>query len=195
MAAIDFDDPTIPVDCADAVLPTGLERATCYVPELNFGSIREIYFASAPFADGVSPVPTVVEIAAQKTASKLIGPIVAQVSYTPPTDNVIRVDGQDYPRPTDLVANIVISNTTDAAVEFARTTQKGGLPGYLYGVDGNGNWFGGRNGMLGGQTILTLRNNIPTGDDDVQTITGTAKRRGYFDSIRGASPVAALQSN
>lgn len=199
MAISTFDDPTLPVDCEDAVLPAGLARADCYAPELNFGGIVEFYFASEPFPDGVSKVPTTTEIAAHLATTpgpaKMVGPIVAGLSYAPPTDQVVRVNGVDYPRPTDLVINVLIQDTREENVEFARTTQKGGRSGYFYGVDANGNWFGGRNGLLGGRATLVLRNNWSAGEDELQTITGTVKRRGYFDSVRGVSPVPALQSN
>jgi hypothetical protein len=197
MAATNFDDPEIPVDCADAVLPTGLTREECYTPELNFGGIVEVYFASEPFADPTVPanlVPTGVELAAAITANKVVGPVPLGLSYAPPTDATVRAYGKDIPIPTDLVLTALGQDTKQEWTDFARSTQKGGYSAYVYGVDANGNWFGGRNGMLGGRATVVLRNNLPTGETDLQTITGTIKRRGYFDSIRGVSPVPTLQT-
>lgn len=200
MAKINSDDPRTPVGCADPNPPTGLVLADCADPELNYGPIVNLYEFSEQFAED----PTAAAIAAllanapttpnaTVTGAWGIGPMIVQVSRTPPSDGTpIRFNGVDYPAPADLSYGVTIQNTSDDFWEYARSTQKGGRPGYFYGVDANNNWFGGRNGMCGGKSRLKLRGNLPTGEKDLQTITGTITGTGFFDDKRIPSPVPAV---
>lgn len=197
MAADNFDDPEAIVDCEDAALPTDIVAAECYVPDLLFGPGTNTFIATAPFPDGVTPEPTALEVSTAMTPvgsapAVMIGPVVMEVSNASPQEQTVRSNGKAYPTPTDLVLNLRTENCSDAMVEFARRTQKGGLSCHLYTTDKNKKWYGGRNGEFGGRGILVLRYNRPTGENDVHTITGTFTRRGYYDSKRGESPVPVI---
>ncbi len=192
------DDPTLPVVCTDPQPPTGLLLDECEAPVLNYGPIVNLYIFSEPFA----ATPTAAAIATllangngavagtPVTGAWGVGPLLAQVSYTPPADGTpTRFNGYDIPAPADLVYNVVIQNTSDDFYEFARTTQRGGRPGYYYGVDKNGNWFGGQNGMCAGRGRLKLRGTLPTEENGLQTLNGTITGSGFFDDKRIPSPV------
>lgn len=201
MATLNPDDPTLPVGCgADAQPYEGLVLDVCEPPELNYGPIVNLYEFSQPFA----ATPTAAAIAtllanqpatpgAPVTGPWGRGPMIAQVSYTPPADGTPqRINGVDYPAPADLSYAVVIQNTSDDFYEFARTTQKGGRAGFYYGVDQNGNWFGGQNGMANGRGRLKLRGTLPTGEKDLQTLNGTITGSGFFDDKRIPSPVPVV---
>ncbi|KAA9333415.1 hypothetical protein F0P96_10625 [Hymenobacter busanensis] len=191
--AVNPDDPTIPVNCEDAVLPTGLAAADCYTPELNYGPIVNLYLTKTPFA---AP-PTLVEVTrrlalASTDDEQLVGPIVVQLSRAAATGNTIRVNGVDYDAATVSSYDVTMQDTSDANYDLARATQGGGIKRYVYGVDQNNNWFGGQNGITGGQSTIKLRVVLPTGETDLQTLTGTVSGLGKFDPKRIASPVAAV---
>lgn len=194
--AVNADDPTIPLNCEDAGLPAGVSAGECFVPELNYGPIRNLYYTRAPFA---AP-PTALEITRRLALfgtdptdpEAMVGPIVAQVTLAPPQEQVDRINGLDYPKPTDLSFGLTIFNTSQAQYEFMRGTQKGGTQGYFYGVDSAPYWVGGQNGLTGGKSILSSRYNWPADETALQTITGTIKGRGFFDPKRIASPVPVV---
>ena len=198
MADSTADDPATIVTCADATLPTGIVAAECYTPTLLFGGGKNIFIATKPFANGATPTPTATEIStalsvvAPATKPVMIGPVVFEVSTASKTAQKVRSNGNDYPTPTDLVLNLKTENCSDEMVEFARSTEKGGLSCHLYTTDANKKWYGGRNGELGGRGVLVLEYNRPAGESDVHTITGTFTRRGYYGSRRGESPVPVI---
>jgi hypothetical protein len=183
------DDPTVPIGCTTADLPTGIAAEDCFIPELNYGYISDLYWASEPF----SATPTATSFAAALTAGTMVGPLICELSTASTTDQVERINGTDYPKPTDLLLNVKISDTKQANYDLARSTQKGGQTGYFYGLDKNGYIYGGQNGLTGGRAHLLLRNNIPAGETDLHTITGTLKGRGLFDPVRSAAPVPYLR--
>lgn len=187
---MNVDDPTIPVDCATFALPTAVAATDCYKPTTNFGCGRNLYWSKTPF----TATPTALLIAAKKTAGDLIGPVVGEFAYDGNAGATIRVDGRDIAQPGDLTWTVKISSTTPEAREMARQTQDGGSPGHFYIVDNNTvpNWFGGLNGVCDGQAHLLLRNKIPTGEQDLQTIEGTIKGRGKYDSKVLVSPVPCI---
>lgn len=189
------DDPTIPVSCADAPIPVALQADDCFVAELNYGPIVNLYLARAgqPFA----AAPTLTEIERRLALpdtddEQLIGPVVVQVSRTPPTDNAVRVNGVDYTQNTVSSFDFTVQHITDAIYEFFRTTQKGGRKVIAYGVDQNSKWWGGQNGLTGGASTIKGRINIPTDETGLQTITGTISGLGAFDPKRIPSPVAPV---
>ncbi|OGX80846.1 hypothetical protein BEN47_06200 [Hymenobacter lapidarius] len=190
------DDPTIALNCQDQTLPAGVSAADCYVPERNYGPIRNLYYTRAPFA---AP-PTALEIArrlalfgtAPTDPEAMVGPIVAQVSLTPATAQVDRINGVDYPKPTDLSFAVTIFDTNQAQYAFMRSTQKGGTQGYFYGVDGTPYWVGGQSGLTGEKAILSSRFNWPADETALQTITGTITGKGFFDPKRVPSPVPVV---
>ncbi|MGI4864143.1 MAG: hypothetical protein ACRYFZ_09500 [Janthinobacterium lividum] len=187
------DDPEYATSCADYELPAGVSAADCFVPELNYGPIRNIYYTRAPFA---AP-PTALEIARRLALfttdptdpEAMVGPIVAQLTLAPATDQVDRINSIDFPKPTDLSFGLTIFDTNQAQYEFMRSSQRGGIPGYFYGVDSTPYWVGGQNGLTGGESRYNARYNWPADENALQTITGTIKGRGFFDPKRIPSPV------
>lgn len=199
---VNSDDPTALVTCgAAAQPPQGLVLEDCEAPVLNRGPIVNLYEFSEPFTAVNFTAAHIATLLANKpttpggtvTGPWGVGPLIAQVSYTPPTDGTpTRVNGVDYPAPADLSYAVVISNTSDEFYEFARTTQNGGRPGYYYGVDINGNWFGGYNGMANGRGRLKLRGTLPTEENALQTLNGTINGLGMYDDRRLPSPVPVV---
>lgn len=193
--AVNPDDPTTPTSCATATLPD-VSFDLC-APTLNFGFIRNLYVFKKPFAATPTAITVAAALAAYATdpddedAAVLL--VVEMSGGNDGGGNVERYNGQDIPRPGDLTYNVTIKDTSTKNWEFARTTQKGGYPGYFYGVDSNGNWFGGQNGIFG-HARLILRGQIPTDENGLQSITGTIKGRGFFDPKRIVSPVPLVEA-
>jgi hypothetical protein len=189
------DDPTIPVGCTEAAFPATMAADGCYTPEINVGPIVNLYYArpGQPFA----AAPTLVELnrrleLAGTDEEQMIGPIVAQVSRAAAQPTTIRVNGVDYDTTATTSYDIVFQDTKDAVYEFARTTQNGGRKGIFYGVDQNGNWYGGQNGLHDGPSTLKVRLVIPADETALQTLTGTLSGSGKFDAKRIPSPVPAV---
>jgi hypothetical protein len=190
---INPDDPTLGALCAPAPPPAGVGDADCVDPTLNYGPIVNLYIFGQPFATTPTAAQIATLLAADPTTDPWgAGPLICQISKTPATGTPTRYNGRDIPAPVDLSYAVTIQDTKDANYEFARTTQKGGRSGYYYGVDKNGNWFGGQNGMTGGQGRLTLNSNLPTDENGLQTLTGTITGKGFFDDKRIVSPVPVL---
>ena len=186
--AVNPDDPTQPAGCVADDLPT-LTPAECYQPELNYGYASDLYWSSQPF----DALPTATSFAAALTAGTLIGPLIGEYSNASPTDQVERVNGVDIPKPTDLVFNVTIRDTSQENYDIARSTQKGRQQGYFFLLDKNGYIYGGQNGICGGRSTIVLRNLLPAGETDLHTITGTIKGRGFFDPVRSLAPVPYLR--
>ena len=188
------DDPDFPTSCADFALPAGVSAADCFLPELNYGPIRNLYYTRAPFA---AP-PTLLEITRRLALfttdptdpEAMIGPLVAQVSKSRGTPAFDRVNSRNYPKPADIAFDVTISDTNQAQYEFMRSTQHGGAPGYFYGVDSRPYWLGGQNGLTGSESSFSSGYNWPTDETALQTITGQISGFGFFDPKRIASPVA-----
>jgi hypothetical protein len=193
--AVNPDDPTIPASCEDATLPAGVAAGECFEPERNYGPIRNLYYTRAPFA----ATPTAVEIARRLALfgtdpadpEAMVGPIIAQVSLAPAQDQSDRINGVNYPKPTDLSFAVTIFNTDQATYEFMRSGQKGGSQGHFYGID-NTYWVGGQTGLTSGKSSFTSRYNWPTDETALQTITGGITGRGFFDPKRLVSPVPVV---
>jgi hypothetical protein len=99
-------------------------------------------------------------------------------------------NGKKYPKPTDRELPVSTKDTNPLNYEFARTTQKGGYSGRVYGVSNDSKyWYGGVNGISGS---LVLNNVLPEDFNAAATITGTLTTRGFFDPKRIASPVPAV---
>ncbi len=192
------DNPTISVICADDALPTGVGVADCFNPTLLYGPGTELFMSLTPFPDPVSPATeafTATSYATKKAATddaKIIGPIVCQLSLTPATDQSDRINGFDYPKPTDLNLAITIQDLSDANYEMARRSQQGGIKAHFWFQDRNSKLYGGQNGICDGSALMHLRNKIPAGETDLQTIEGTIKGRGLFDAKVIPSPVAVV---
>ncbi len=182
---VNTDDPTVPVGCEAATLPPGIAAEDCFQPELNYGYASDLYWSSQPFSAAV----TATNFAAALTAGTMIGPIIGEYTSANPTDQVERINGIDFPKPTDLVFNVTIRDTSQANYDMARTTQTGRQQGYFFLLDKNGYIYGGQNGICGGRSTIVLRNVLPAGETDLHTITGTIKGRGFFDPVRSAAPV------
>jgi hypothetical protein len=190
--AINVDDPTIAGLCEPTPPPVGVGDADCVEPTLNYGPIVNLIMTGQPFA----AIPTAAQLATLFAADPTTDPwakrLIAQISKTPTTGTPTRYNGRDIPAPADQSYAVTISDTKDENYEFARTTQKGGRAGYYYGIDANNNWFGGLNGMTGGQARLLLNSNLPTDEKGLQTLTGTIAGKGFFDDRRFPSPIPAL---
>lgn len=193
--ALNPDNPEVPIGCADAALPAGVGAADCFIPERNYGPIRNLYYTIAPFA----AVPTAAEIARRLALfttdptdpEAMVGPIIAQVTLAPATPAVDRINEIDYPKPTDLSFGVTIFNTNQEQYEFMRSTQGGAGVGRFYGVDNN-YWVGGQTGLTGGKSALVSRYNWPADETALQTITGTITGKGFFDPKRIPSPVPVV---
>jgi hypothetical protein len=186
------DDPILTALCAPAAPPVGVGDKDCADPTLNYGPIVNLIITGQPF----QTFPTATQLATLFAADPATDPwavlLIAQVSKSPATGTSNRYNGRDIPAPADLSYAVTIQDTKDANYEFARTTQKGGRAGYYYGIDANNNWFGGLNGMTGGQARLLLNSTLPTGEKDLQTLNGTITGKGFFDDKRQPSPIPAL---
>ena len=193
--AVNPDDPTLAVACADTPLPTGVAAGACYQPELNYGPGSNLYWKKTPFTAAPTASSFAAALAMPTTGTAgpdMVGPVIGEYSTATPSEQTDRVNGIDVPKPTDLLLNIKISDTRTELYEMARSSQKGGLRGYYYVVDRNGYIYGGQNGIFGGKALMFLRNNLPAGETDLHTITGTVKGRGFFDLKRSVSPVPVV---
>lgn len=198
MPILNVDDPVTSTDCEDATLPAGVSAPDCYVPERNYGPIRNLYYTRKPFA---AP-PTAAEISrrlalftADPTTTDpeaMVGPIVAQVSKARGTPAFDRINGVNYPKPADVSFDVTIFDTSQEQYEFMRSGQKGGSNGYFYGVDTAPYWIGGQNGLIGGRSSLFAGYNWPADETALQTITGNISGLGIFDPKRIPSPVAVV---
>lgn len=192
------DNPTIPVNCADYVLPTDVGVEDCFNPVLLYGPGTELFLSLTPFPSPVAPATeavTAASYAAKKQAAtpeKLIGPIICQLSLAPAADQSDRINGFDYPKPTDLSLAVTIQDLSDANYEMARKSQQGGIKAHFWFQDRNGKFYGGQNGIFGGLALMNLRVNLPTDETALQTITGTIKARGFFDPKRQDSPIPLI---
>lgn len=189
---VNVDDPTIAGLCEPTPPPVGVGDADCAEPVLNYGPIVNLIMTGQPF----TAIPTATQLATLFAADPKTDPwakrMIAQISKTPGTPATTEYNGRKIPAPTDLTYTVAIQDTKDENYEFARTTQKGGRAGYYYGIDANGNWFGGLNGMTGGQARLLLNSTLPTGAADLQTLNGTITGRGFFDDRRFPSPIPPI---
>jgi hypothetical protein len=188
MATVNPDDPTIPSFCEDATLPPGVSAADCYVQQNKFGPGRNLYWSKTPF----DAAPTAISVAAKITAGDMIGPIVGEYTYAGADNTTVRNNSRDIVVPGDLAWTVKITDITTASRELARQTQNGGAPGHFFIVDMNDDWHGGQNGICEGAALMHLRNKVPAGETDLQTIEGSIKGRGIFDAKVIVSPVAVV---
>jgi len=179
------DNPAAIVACADYTLPAGLGVTDCFNPTLLYGPGTELFMSLSPFA----AVPALTEYTAKRAVVAtdklyITPPIVCQLSLSAGSEQSDRINGLDYPKPTDLSLAVTLQNLDDANYDLMRRTQRGGLRAYFWFQDRNNKFYGGQNGIFGGRAILALRLNLPTDESALQTITGTIKARGFFDPAR-----------
>ncbi len=187
------DDPTIATACEDVALPIGVASDDCFLPELNYGPIRNGYYTRKPFA----ATPTAAEInrrlalfdTAPNDPEAMIGPLVWQLTKQRGTPQFDRINGRNYPKPAEISFDVTIQDTKPAWYDWMRAGQQGGVPGYFYGVDSKPYWIGGQNGLLGSESTFSSGYNWPADETALQTITGTISAFGYFDPPRMPSPV------
>lgn len=196
MPILNVDDPASVADCADATLPAGVSAPDCYIPERNYGPIRNLYYTRSPFAAPATAVEIARRLALFTTdptdPEAMVGPIVAQVSKARGTPAFDRINGINYPKPADISFDVTIFDTSEAQYDFMRSGQKGGSNGYFYGVDSAPYWIGGQNGLIGGRSALFSGYNWPTDETALQTITGNISGLGIYDPKRIASPVPVV---
>lgn len=184
------DDPTLVLTCADQGTPD--VHADQCAPVLNLGPMVNILFAAQPFA----AVPTAVEVARRLdlplTDPESITMMIGTLSQAAQQAQTLRFNGADIPRVANLTWAIKSSDTHQKNVDFARSTQRTPWVGHVYGIDQNNNWYGGQNGIGGGQARVRLSNILPEDENAAQTIEGELKARGFYDAKRMPSPIPAV---
>lgn len=190
--AVNADNPTVPTTCDDFALPADVSVVDCYTPALNFGPGINLFWGTEPF----SATPTANSIAAAITAGTLIGPIVGEYTRAAGGNDTIRVNSRTVSIPGEKSWTVKISDTALVFREMSRQTQNGGVSGHFYILDRNGQWFGGINGVCatndGGPAVLQLRQLIPAGEQEPQTIEGTITGFTKYDDKVIPSPVPAI---
>lgn len=193
--ALNADDPTVPVLCADFALPSGVAATDCYAPKLETGPGRNLYWSKTAFAADPTAASVAAKLAPPTTGSAgpdMIGPIVGEFTYDGSGAAPQRVDGRNVSVPGPLKWGVKITNITPQVREMARQTQNGGAPGHFYIVDNNNNWFGGQNGVCNGKASLLLRFKKGAGETDPNTYDGAIEGIGKYDDRVIVSPVPVV---
>ena len=187
------DDPTTPVACAAPKAPD-LNADSCD-PSLNYGPISNIYIGTDdPTAVFASDPPLATEIetrlALPLTDVKAVRLLIGTMTFGTANTATENFNGIDYPKPSIRNFPVETKDTSDKNYEFARSTQKGGYKGRVWGVSQDGQFiYGGINGLPG---VLVLNNELNTDFTGINSIKGNLSVKGFFDPKRSASPVPAV---
>lgn len=186
--AVNPDDPTLPVACADQAVPT-LHADNC-APVRKYGPIVNLLFTKDPFA---AP-PTALEITRRMEITDAADPeritmLIGTMTQTAPTPEVDRINGRDYPKVSDRQFPIRSYDLHQQNVDFARLTEYAGWSGRVYGIDANNDWHGGQNGISGTVRLSVV---LPEDENALQTIEGNLTARTFFSPKRIPSPIPAV---